>query len=123
MAQWRNRWFGWYLGDQAIFVRRAVFARLGGFRDLDVFEDVDFSRRMAGEGKTVTLHPPVLSSARRFDEQGAVRRSLVDAWLMGRYLLGATPQSLGKARVHPRSPAPPHGPVVQPVEGLRRSAE
>ncbi len=95
LAWWRNRWCGWHLGDQAIFARRAVFTRLGGFRDLDVFEDVDFSRRLAGEGRLVTLHPPVLSSARRFAGRGAFRQSLADAWLMGRYLLGAAPQRLG----------------------------
>ena len=117
LAQWRNRWFGWHLGDQAIFVRRTVFARLGGFQDHDVFEDVDFSRRLAGAGRLVTLNPPVLSSARRFAEGGAFRRSLADAWLMGRYLLGATPRRLGNARVRPSSPSPP---VIPSVEPLRR---
>ena len=102
LATWRNRWFGWHLGDQAIFVRRAVFKKLGGFRDFDVFEDVDFSRRLAREGRLVTLEPPVCSSARRFAEHGAFRRSLADAWLMWRYALGTTPRHLGKARVSPR---------------------
>ncbi len=123
LARWRNRWFGWHLGDQAIFVQRAIFERLGGFRDLDVFEDVDFSRRLAREGKLVTLHPPVLSSARRFAGQGAFRRSLADAWLMWRYLLGSTPQSLGTVRVRPSFPALRSAPVVPRVEPLRRDAE
>ena len=119
LAQWRNRWFGWHLGDQAIFVRRTVFERIGGFRDLDVFEDVDFSRRLATEGRLVTLGPPVVSSARRFAGHGAFRRSLADAWLMGRYLLGTPPQRLGRARVRPSSPPLP---VVPSVESLRRDA-
>lgn len=122
LAQWRNRWFGWHLGDQALFVRRTVFERLGGFRDLDVFEDVDFSRRLAGEGKIVTLNPPVLSSARRFAEHGTLHRSLADAWLMWRYLLGTPPQRLGTARVRFFSSPLPPLPVVPSVESLRRDA-
>ena len=123
LAAWRNRRFGWHLGDQAIFVRRPVFERLGGFRDFDVFEDVDFSRRLAGEGKLVTLEPPVLSSARRFVEHGTFRRSVADAWLMCRYGLGATPHRLGKARVQPSSPSLPGLPIVPAVETLWRDAQ
>ncbi len=119
LARWRNRWFGWHLGDQAIFVRRSVFERIGGFSDLDVFEDLDFSRRLAGEGRLVTLEPPVWSSARRFAGQGAFRRSLTDAWLMWRYLLGAAPQRLGEARV--RLPSPSLS-VIPAVQTLGRDA-
>lgn len=116
LAGWRNHWRGWHLGDQAIFVRRKVFAQLGGFRDMDTFEDVDFSRRLAGMGRLVTLDPPVISSARRFAGQGPFRQSVADAWLMGRYWLGATPQRLDKARVRPPSASLPRLPVVPVVE-------
>lgn len=119
LAGWRNRWFGWYLGDQAIFVRREVFTRLGGFRDFDVFEDVDFSRRLARQGRLVGLQPPVVSSARRFVEQGAVQRSLLDAFLVGRYLLGASPRMLHRARVRPSV----QGTVIPAVQPLRGSPE
>ena len=123
LARWRNRWFGWHLGDQAIFARRQIFQRLGGFRDFDVFEDLDFSRRLSGEGRLVTLEPPVFSSARRFVGHGTFHRSLVDAWLMGRYLLGASPHRLKKACVHSSSPLPPTRPVIPPVKTLRGDAE
>ena len=123
LARWRNRWFGWHLGDQAVFVRRAVFERLGGFRGFDVFEDVDFSRRLAAEGRLVTLEPPVLSSARRFAGRGTFRRSLADAWLMCRYRLGTPPHRLKKARVQPASPFPPRPPTAPAVQTLRGSPQ
>ena len=88
LADLRNRWIGWHLGDQAIFVRRTVFVQLGGWRELDVFEDVDFSRRLRHAGSVVTLHPPVISSARRFIERGPFRTSMADVWLTLRYLRG-----------------------------------
>jgi len=53
--------------DRAIFVRRAAFTALNGFRDLPVMEDVDLGRRLRRIGQTVVLGgPAVSSSARRF---------------------------------------------------------
>jgi rSAM/selenodomain-associated transferase 2 len=98
LAGLRTRWAGWFLGDQAIFIRRETFEDLGGFRDLDLFEDLDFSRRMAKAGQVVTLFPPVISSSRRFKAHGEVFTTLSDVWLTFRYLMGANPNSLAKAR-------------------------
>jgi rSAM/selenodomain-associated transferase 2 len=86
LAIFRNRTIGWHLGDQVIFCRAEVFRELGGFANMQAFEDVDFSRRLARKGRLVTLGPPVLSSARRFDE-GAVKRTAKDIILTMRYLL------------------------------------
>jgi rSAM/selenodomain-associated transferase 2 len=86
MAALRDRAIGWHLGDQAIFCRAVIFRELGGFANMSAFEDVDFSRRLAGKGRLVTLRPPVLSSGRRFAE-GAVKRTAKDIFLTMRYLL------------------------------------
>ena len=94
LADWRCRRLGWFLGDQAIFARREAFERLGGYRPLDLFEDLDFSRRLARVGRVVTLDPPVVSSARRFADRGVVSRTCSDLWLTFRYLSGADPQKL-----------------------------
>ena len=88
LAELRGKAFGWFLGDQAIFVRTQVFDALGGFRELEIFEDLDFSRRMKQAGRVVTLRPPVVSSARRFSSRGPVHTTLSDLWLTRRYLLG-----------------------------------
>ena len=88
LAELRNRSIGWFLGDQAIFVRRPVFTRLGGFRLMDRFEDLDFSRRAGRLGPLMTLRPPVLTSARRFEREGPFRRTVRDFFLTMRYLQG-----------------------------------
>jgi len=98
LAAWRTRWTGWFLGDQAIFVRRETFEKLGGFRDLELFEDFDFSIRMAQMGQVVTLSPPVISSSRRFKRRGEVLTTLSDVWLTCRYLAGADPNALANVR-------------------------
>lgn len=94
LADCRGRWLGWHFGDQGIFVRRAVFESLGGFRELAVFEDLDLCRRMKRVGRVVGLTPHVLSSARRFTKRGAVITSLADFWLTCRYFAGAHPGRL-----------------------------
>jgi len=94
LATLRNRLFGWHLGDQAIFVRRDVFAELDGFLDFPIFEDLDFSRRLRKRGPTVTLTPPVYSSARRFAARGPLRTTWNDLRLTRRYLSGTDPNQL-----------------------------
>ena len=88
LAELRNRVFGWFLGDQAIFVRRSAFRELDGFRGMSRFEDLDFSRRLRRVGRLATLCPPVISSARRFEQEGPFRRTLRDFLLTMRYLQG-----------------------------------
>lgn len=97
LAGLRNRLFGWHLGDQALFVRRDIFQQLGGYRDLPIFEDLDFSRRLRRLGRTATLTPPVSSSARRFAARGPLRTTWNDLHLTQKYLLGADPNDLCQA--------------------------
>ncbi len=98
LAGLRTRSTGWFLGDQAIFVRGDVFEKLGGFRDLELFEDFDFSIRVAQMGQVVTLSPPVISSSRRFKRRGEALTTLSDVWLTCRYLAGADPNALAIVR-------------------------
>lgn len=81
-------------GDQAIFVRRDVFDRLGGFPALELCEDLDFSRRMKRVGRVACLRSCVTTSARRWNRDG-VARTVVKMWLIrAMYLLGVPPARL-----------------------------
>lgn len=86
LADWRGQLFGWFLGDQAIFVRRDIFQMLDGFQHRDSFEDLDFARRMSRVGKTRLLKPGVLTSARRFAKLGPPRQTLRDFMATMHYL-------------------------------------
>lgn len=71
MAELRGRWWQYFYGDQAMFVRRSAYDQLGGFDEsLDIAEDLDFSLRLRAIGKIATLTPPVIGSARRFEALG-----------------------------------------------------
>jgi len=85
LADWRVRRFGLAFGDQALFVRRDIFERLGGFPDQPLFEDWDFTRLLRKQGPVRLLTPGVISSSRRFEQDGPVLRTLKDLWLTVRH--------------------------------------
>jgi len=94
IGECRSRLLGWFFGDQGIFARRSAFERVGGFRELPLFEDLDFCRRLSRLGSLTTLRPPIVSSSRRFDARGSLLTTLSDVWLTTRYLCGADPVKL-----------------------------
>jgi rSAM/selenodomain-associated transferase 2 len=81
-------------GDQAIFVRREVFDRLGGFPELELCEDLEFSRQLKRAGRVACLRSRVTTSARRWSRDGVVR-TVVRMWLIrAMYLMGVPPARL-----------------------------
>ena len=63
-------------GDQAMFVRRALFVRLGGFPDTARLEDVQFCEKLVRHTRPVLLECAVTTDSRKFAQQG-VWRSLL----------------------------------------------
>ncbi len=90
----RSRWSGIATGDQAIFVRREVFARLGGFADLPIMEDVDFTRRLKRAGLVAPLRARVVTSYRRWERCGAFRTIILMWTLRFLYWWGIHPDRL-----------------------------
>jgi len=96
LADLRGRWLRVYLGDQAMFVRREVFRAMGGFREILLFEDLEFSRRLARLGRTILLDAVVVASSRRFDREGNLARLARNLHLTALYLAGADPDRLAR---------------------------
>ena len=84
------------LGDQGQFATRETFARLGGFRDWPILEDLDFAIRLRRLGGIVLIEEPVTTSARRFVELGAAR-TVATNWLIWMlFFLGVSPHRLAR---------------------------
>jgi rSAM/selenodomain-associated transferase 2 len=81
-------------GDQAMFVRREVFLALGGFPELELMEDIEFSRRLKRAGKIACLRERVKTSARRWQRDGVCRTVVLMWTLRGAYFLGMSPRHL-----------------------------
>lgn len=91
---WRSRLSGIATGDQAIFVRRQIFKQIGGFADVPLMEDVDFSRRLKRIGRTIALRETVTTSFRRWEAHGPLR-TIVLMWILRfLYWAGVSPERL-----------------------------
>ena len=64
-----------------MFVRRALFERVGGFPDGPFLEDVLLSRKLIQVVTPVLLTPPVVTDSRKFVQMG-IWRSVVRASLI-----------------------------------------
>lgn len=84
-------------GDQAPFVARDLYERLGGHRPWPLLEDVDLFRRLRGEGRIALLPDPVRTSPRRYREKGVLRTALLNRWILLRFALGASPEALARS--------------------------
>jgi rSAM/selenodomain-associated transferase 2 len=71
-ANWRCRLFGLAYGDQAMFVRRALFLALGGFAHRHP-EDLDLVIRLRRRTRFCLLRPPVTTSGRRWQQHGNLK--------------------------------------------------
>jgi len=80
-STWRSRFLGITYGDQGIFCRRSVFDSVGGFPDLEIFEDSEFCRLMKKEGRFILIDSPVRCSARRWRRSG-VWRTVLWMWIL-----------------------------------------
>ena len=93
---WRSRLSGIATGDQAMFVRREVFAAAGGFSDIPLMEDVALSARLKQISPPACLPQRVATSGRGWERRG-VLRTIVLMWrLRLAYFLGARPEDLAR---------------------------
>jgi len=94
MMNWRSRLSGIATGDQALFVRRHVFEQIGGFADMPLMEDIDFSGRLKRAGTTAALTATVTTSFRRWERHGPLRTILLMWALRFLYWIGVSPHRL-----------------------------
>lgn len=81
-------------GDQAIFIRRDRFIALGGYAEMPLMEDLDLSRRMKRAGTVACLRSRVMTSSRRWRQDGVIRTILLMWTLRGLYYAGVSPARL-----------------------------
>jgi rSAM/selenodomain-associated transferase 2 len=90
----RLRALGLCYGDSAIFVRRAAYEAVGGFRPHPIFEDLDLVRRLRRVGRFVQAPATVVTSSRRFERRSFALTFARWAALQALYWLGVPPRTL-----------------------------
>ncbi len=96
LMNWRSRWTGIATGDQAIFMRREVFAQVGGFALQPLMEDIDLSQRLRAVGPPACLRQRVVTSGRRWEQRGVWRTILLMWRLRWRYWRGESAHTLAR---------------------------
>lgn len=97
MMNLRSRLSGIATGDQAIFLTRQTFERVGGFPAQPLMEDIEISRRLKRLGRPACISARVCTSGRRWEQRG-VWRTIVLMWrLRWRYWRGESPARLAEA--------------------------
>ena len=93
IVAWRARKFGLPYGDQGLLIARDFYDLLGGYRPLDLMEDVDLVRRI-GQQQLVALPASARTSAKRYQRSGYRTRSARNLLCLALYYLGVSPRLL-----------------------------
>jgi rSAM/selenodomain-associated transferase 2 len=84
-------------GDQAIFLRRDYFKRIGGFSPIPIMEDVNIMQRIKKRGDVIEIiGKRVRTAPRRWEKEGMVFGTLRNWVLVTLYLMGVSPHRLVK---------------------------
>jgi rSAM/selenodomain-associated transferase 2 len=84
-------------GDQAIFIRREYFERIGGYREFPIMEDVDLMRRIRRRGDVIYIIPDkALTSARRWEREGVLFTTFRNWMFQALYCCGVSPKHLAR---------------------------
>jgi len=94
MMNLRSRLTGVCTGDQAIFVRRSLFAEVGGYPIIPLMEDIALSKALRQRASPVCLAQRVTTSGRRWETRGVMRTILLMWRLRFDYWRGVDPREL-----------------------------
>jgi rSAM/selenodomain-associated transferase 2 len=94
MVKYRCRILKLPYGDQALFMKRNVFERIGGYRDIPLMEDVEIADRLKGAGTIVILDKVAVTDARRWEKEGWLYTSARNQLIRCLYRIGVDPGKL-----------------------------
>lgn len=96
LMNWRSRLTGISTGDQAIFIRKNIFKKIGGYLEVPLMEDIELSKRMKKAGSLACLKDMVITSARKWKEEGIVRTIILMWSLRLLYFFRVSPEALSR---------------------------
>ncbi len=94
MANLRSRFLQLPYGDQALFMKKSLFDRIGGFPQMQIMEDFILVRRLKHKGKIVIVPKAVVTSPRRWLHLGILRTWLINQLIIMAYYLGLPSERL-----------------------------
>jgi rSAM/selenodomain-associated transferase 2 len=96
MMNLRSRITGIATGDQAIFVKRDTFQKVGGFPPIPLMEDIALSKALKRIGRPLCIRQRAVTSGQRWDKEGVLRTVVLMWRLRLAYSFGADPAMLAR---------------------------
>lgn len=95
-------------GDQGLFVGREIFARMGGFPEQPLMEDIEFCKRLKriAPRQFVAIRKPLVTSGRRWDIHGAWKTIVLMWRFRYQYWRGVSAQELARQYADTREKRP-----------------
>jgi rSAM/selenodomain-associated transferase 2 len=112
---WRSRASGLATGDQAIFVQRETFFRIGGFKPLPVMADIELCQRLKAISPPICVNSRVTVPGHRYDRDGIWKTLRASTAMRWRYRMGAKPEDLAKRYGHEGAAARASSPGSTPA--------
>ena len=98
----RGRYLKVFYGDSGIFLARTDFEKIGGFPEVPILEEMEFSKGLRRLGKTTLLTPCIHISSRRWEARGIVQTTLNNWFITLLYFFGVSPEKLARLYSHIR---------------------
>jgi len=95
IVSWRCRMLGLPYGDQGLLISRDLYKEVGGFADIPLMEDDDIVRRI-GKSRLNQLSVKAVTSAKRYQHDGYVKRMMRNVTCLTLYFLGLSPKKIVK---------------------------
>ncbi|MCI5114177.1 MAG: glycosyltransferase [Candidatus Electrothrix sp. AW1] len=83
-------------GDQALFMHRATYFAVGGFPEQPIMEDLALVLCLKKLGRIALTQTHVTTSARRWQQHGLVKATLINQLMLLGRVIGVSPQQLAR---------------------------
>lgn len=81
-------------GDQVIFVQTKLFKKVDGYPEIKLMEDIALCKRLKAISKPVCIKKPVITSSRKWENEGIIKTVLLMWKLRLLYFVGVSPEKL-----------------------------
>ncbi|PHS71307.1 MAG: glycosyl transferase [Cycloclasticus sp.] len=102
MMNWRSCLTSIVTGDHAMFVSKELFEEVNGYPPIELMEDIAISKKLKRKARSICIHQAVVTSSRRWQQNGVLRTILLMWWLRGAYFFNKAPSLLAKQYRHNR---------------------
>ncbi len=83
-------------GDQTLFIQRDVYFACGGFADIPIMEDIEFSKRLKKHSAPICLSEAVITSSRKWEKHGVIKTIILMWILRAKFFFGVSTDKLSK---------------------------